>query len=256
MSLAPRLLALLPHPDDEIFIAYLLLRAAQGGADVTLVCATRGEAGQRRDGIRDPDLGATREAELRRSAAILGASRVEMLGWPDGAVADLPRPAALAALDAALRAHRPDVVVTLGPDGVYGHRDHVALTALLAEILPAPPPRWLQAAFPPGAMEPLRRALRRARPSPIDPRVGALGEAPPSAPGAALVLPAGALRGAKEAAIAAHATQLRRGEVGSFLHAAVLGGMLDGEAYRVAAGPPLPAGAEGPFDGLPGGEAP
>ena len=39
-----RLLAVFAHPDDEIGLGGTLARYAHTGADVTLVCATRGEA--------------------------------------------------------------------------------------------------------------------------------------------------------------------------------------------------------------------
>ncbi|MGE5664394.1 MAG: PIG-L deacetylase family protein, partial [Deltaproteobacteria bacterium] len=71
-----RMLFLLAHPDDETFgPGGTIARYAGEGAEVTLVTATRGEAGM----LGDPPvtdrahLGETRSAELRRAAAVLGA---------------------------------------------------------------------------------------------------------------------------------------------------------------------------------------
>jgi N-acetyl-1-D-myo-inositol-2-amino-2-deoxy-alpha-D-glucopyranoside deacetylase len=79
-------------------------------------------------------LGAIREAELRAATAVLGVSRVELLGWIDsGMVGDVapgslvaaPVTAVATAIAALVEDARPDVVVTL--DGRDGHRDHAAV---------------------------------------------------------------------------------------------------------------------------------
>ena len=62
-----RLLAIFAHPDDEGAISGTLARYAYEGVRVSLVCATKGEAGE----ISDPalatseNLGSVRENELR-----------------------------------------------------------------------------------------------------------------------------------------------------------------------------------------------
>ena len=80
---ARRLLGVFAHPDDEVFCAGgTMARAAEAGAEVTIVSATRGERGQ----IRDPaaatrrTLGAVREGELRAAAAELGVQHVQAAG--------------------------------------------------------------------------------------------------------------------------------------------------------------------------------
>ena len=80
-----RLMAVFAHPDDEGAIAGSLARYAQEGVQVTLVCATRGEAGE----ISDPslatpeNLGAVREEELRCACAAIGISDLRLLGYCD-----------------------------------------------------------------------------------------------------------------------------------------------------------------------------
>src|SRR5690242_4937705 len=62
-----RLQVVVAHPDDETFgCGSLLLHAAAKGATTSVVCATRGEAGE---GAAD-DLGAVRERELREAARV------------------------------------------------------------------------------------------------------------------------------------------------------------------------------------------
>jgi LmbE family N-acetylglucosaminyl deacetylase len=64
---ARRLLGVFAHPDDEVFRAGgTMARAAEAGAEVMIVSATRGEHGQ----IRDP-------AAARRAACAV-------LAYPDG----------------------------------------------------------------------------------------------------------------------------------------------------------------------------
>ena len=136
-----RLLAVVAHPDDESFgCGSLLALVAAAGWTTTVVCATRGEAGESR--VVTDDLAAVREAELREAACILGVGRVVVLGHADsGFDGDLP-PGALVAADRAgvvaeiagvIDSVAPDVVVTL--DASDGHRDHVAVRdATLAAV--------------------------------------------------------------------------------------------------------------------------
>ena len=82
----PRLVVVVAHPDDETFgTGSVLLHAAAAGLETTVVCATRGEAGEITpgSGVDPADLAAVREGELRRAAAVLGVSRVEVLDFRD-----------------------------------------------------------------------------------------------------------------------------------------------------------------------------
>ena len=63
-----RVLVVVAHPDDEAFgCGSLLLHATASGAEVTVLCATRGEAGEVTVGVVVPPagLGSLREQELR-----------------------------------------------------------------------------------------------------------------------------------------------------------------------------------------------
>jgi LmbE family N-acetylglucosaminyl deacetylase len=111
---------------------------AEAGAEVMIVSATRGELGQ----IRDPafatrrTLGAVREGELCAAAAELGVQRVQVLGYPDGALAQ-HRSSLGAAITGIMRQFDPDTVVTFGADGGYGHPDHVAISDLTTKAFRA-----------------------------------------------------------------------------------------------------------------------
>ena len=128
------------HPDDEsIATAGVMAAAAADGHRVVLVVATLGEEGEVPDGFLTPgeSLAERREAETRASAQIIGASRVEFLGYRDSGMAgtaanDHPEAFCQAVLDDAaerlatvLREEAADVVTIYDENGVYGHPDHV-----------------------------------------------------------------------------------------------------------------------------------
>lgn len=55
--------------------------------------------------------------------------RHEWLDYPDGSVVDLPAEDLVADIWEVLREERPTVVCTFGPDGIFGHPDHIAVGA-------------------------------------------------------------------------------------------------------------------------------
>ncbi len=129
-----RLMCVLAHPDDEsLGVGGALARYAAEGVDIHLVVATRGERGWPGDPATYPGpsaLGKLREAELRAAAAVLGVREVTFLGYLDGELDRADPAEATARIVAALQRARPQVVVTFGPDGAYGHPDHIAISQL------------------------------------------------------------------------------------------------------------------------------
>ncbi|MBI9000115.1 N-acetyl-1-D-myo-inositol-2-amino-2-deoxy-alpha-D-glucopyranoside deacetylase [Corynebacterium sp. CCM 9185] len=135
------------HPDDEaIWTGGLLAHLARRGADVTVVTCTLGEQGEvigdsYQGLVADAadQLGGFRIAELDESLAHLGASGVHLGGagcWRDSGMAGDPANGhprafvnsgdrAVHQLVDIFRSLRPQLVVTYGPDGGYGHPDHV-----------------------------------------------------------------------------------------------------------------------------------
>ena len=132
----PKLLAVLAHPDDEsLGVGGTLAKYAAEGVEVFLLTATRGDAGRfrgHRPGTPEhpgrPALAAIREAELRTAAAVLGVREVSLLDYHDGGLDRVDPRDAVAQIAVHLRRIRPDVVVTFGPEGAYGHPDHIAIS--------------------------------------------------------------------------------------------------------------------------------
>nr|WP_238356667.1 PIG-L deacetylase family protein [Kribbella italica] len=128
------------HPDDEVFAtgaATIALSAA--GWRVVLRVATGGEASE------DPALGEVearrvRSEKLSRSCELLGIAEWAWLGeWVDrggagpGTVADEESAVLVDAVRRALGEVRPELVLTVGSDGLTGHPDHVAIGAAVRE---------------------------------------------------------------------------------------------------------------------------
>ena len=129
-----RLMCVLAHPDDEsLGTGGTLAKYAAEGVETYLITATRGERGRFGEGGERPDpdiVGKTREAELLAAAKELGLGEVTVLGYPDGGLDTIDPSVAQEAIAGHLRRVRPDVVITFGPEGAYGHPDHVAISQL------------------------------------------------------------------------------------------------------------------------------
>src|SRR4051794_38328936 len=79
------LMVVTAHPDDEGMCAATMARLAlDGGKEVALVTATRGEMGGNSTGKElDRSLGVVRETELRRCLSILGVKHLQFLDVED-----------------------------------------------------------------------------------------------------------------------------------------------------------------------------
>jgi N-acetylglucosamine malate deacetylase 2 len=133
------------HPGDESFgFAGAIASAATEGAYVVVVCVTRGwfdprltvasplPGGKNRD-VKDAainwrNLDTVREDELRRSVALLGVRVVRMLDYAEGDLDRVDFDQLVSRIVEPIRMHRPEVILTFGPDGITGDTDHVVLS--------------------------------------------------------------------------------------------------------------------------------
>ena len=145
------LLAVFAHPDDEsIACGGLLAWCAHLGADVSLLCMTRGEQGQGAG-----DVGRTRSRELEAAARALGIGAVTLLEHADGMLPWLPADTARSDVARAIRACRPEIVITFDADGLYWHPDHIAVherTTAAVVALGNAAPALYYVTTPPGSM--------------------------------------------------------------------------------------------------------
>jgi LmbE family N-acetylglucosaminyl deacetylase len=132
------LLCIIAHPDDETMLCGGTLAAlAAHGLDIHVLCATRGEGGE----LGEPpvctreELGRVREAEMRCACQKLGARQVTFLDYVDPLVGPEDSLSPFTDDEGDLRdrllAHMrglcPDIVLTHGRDGEYGHPAHKLL---------------------------------------------------------------------------------------------------------------------------------
>lgn len=129
--MSPRtVMAVFAHPDDEAFgTGGSLARYAAEGCRVLLVTATRGEAGEIAQGVAasPANLPDVRERELRCACRAYGIEPPHLLGYQDGQLTIVHQGQAVGRLVRLIRAWRPDVLITFGPEGIYGHYDHIAV---------------------------------------------------------------------------------------------------------------------------------
>ncbi|MBM7791207.1 PIG-L family deacetylase [Tenggerimyces flavus] len=127
-------MGLFAHPDDESFFAGSTLATyASHGCDVRLVTFSAGEA-----------LGPRRMDAYASACAALGVEVGSRVGpWQDlvprgvpGSLAHAPLVDVVRAVKDVLTAATADVVITVGPDGVTNHPDHVRMHEAVAAALP------------------------------------------------------------------------------------------------------------------------
>lgn len=268
MSAGRVLLGIFPHPDDEAYTAGgTMAKAAAAGADVYVLCATRGEAGEIRDpALATPEtLGEVRARELGVACAALGARPPRFLGYRDGTLSGVDLAEAVGQIVRVIRELRPRVVVTLGPDGVYGHPDHIALHKLVMPAFrsagggsrfpdnefgpPHQPDRLFWVAYPRGYFRPvwerllstdLAEGVRRMNPERLGVDEGAFDA----------VVDVRAFVPRKLAALAAHRTQLTAGDPLSLFPPGIVAGLLDVERFTLAEGDRTAGRLSDLFEGL------
>ena len=144
---ARSLMVVIAHPGDEAFgFAGAIAQAVAAQAYVVVVCTTRGyfdarlrevppapggSGGKNRDLTRPRiwrNLDSVREDELRRSVAFLGVRVLRMLDYSEGELSDVDRDTLVRRIVEPIRMHRPQVILTFGPDGVTGDPDHIAIS--------------------------------------------------------------------------------------------------------------------------------
>lgn len=140
-----RALAVVAHPDDlEYGCSAAIAAWTDEGREVAYLLATRGEAGI--DTLAPAECAVLREREQRASAAVVGVSRVEFLDHRDGVVdygIALRRDIA-----AAIRRHRPELVITLNHRDTWGGAawntpDHVAVGRATLDAAADAGNRWI-----------------------------------------------------------------------------------------------------------------
>lgn len=234
--IVPRILALIPHPDDESYsFGGTLALASKAGWECFVECASYGERGKRHDGgpARPNDVAEARDAELMASCELLGAHPPRFWGLPDGEMR-LHKGEHLR-IRKLFTELRPTLVLGLGPDGAYGHPDHVALYRWVSEVWLAldseTRPILLYAAFPKGLFLPQWSKVGKKLGDPKIPPAEAVGS-----DSFDYEVPVASVRGTKLAAISAHRSQLPDGKPDAIFPPGIVAKLLDVERFNDASG--------------------
>ncbi len=130
------ILAISAHPDDEtLFAGGTLAKYAAGGHRVFILETTRGQGGE----VGDPplttreNLAAFREKEVRKAAQVLDVEDIFFLPYVDpymeiNGIArriDVPLRDFADAINAYIQKLQPDMVISHGSNGEYGHPQHI-----------------------------------------------------------------------------------------------------------------------------------
>jgi LmbE family N-acetylglucosaminyl deacetylase len=140
-----RALAIVAHPDDmEYGAAAAVAGWTRAGREVAYLMVSRGEAGI--DTMSPEECAPVRDAEQRASAAVVGVSSVEFLDHPDGVIES--GVALRRDLAAAIRKHRPELVITLNRreyfvPGHWNSADHRAVGESVLDAVYDAGNRWI-----------------------------------------------------------------------------------------------------------------
>jgi N-acetylglucosamine malate deacetylase 2 len=127
LPVVTKVLAICAHPDDESFgLGAVLARFAGGGADVSLLCLTHGEASTL--GVSTGPLGQIRRQELADAAAVLGVGSVTLLDYPDASLDQMPLQPLAAQVANLVETSGADVGLVFDEGGITGHSDHCRAT--------------------------------------------------------------------------------------------------------------------------------
>ncbi|MEO8538665.1 MAG: PIG-L deacetylase family protein [bacterium] len=230
----PRLVALIPHPDDESYsFGGTIALAAKAGWECFIYCASSGEKGKRHDGgpTTHPAVAAQREAELEESCAVLGCNPPTFLRRPDGQLRTTSYGGNL--LVGIFSEMTPDLVLSIGADGAYGHPDHVAVYKWVVRAWEKSGRAFplLFPVFPKGLFLPQYEKC-----------IGMMGD-PPEPPREAIgsdtwhyEIPIESVRDTKLASIAAHRSQLPGGDPRAIFPPGIVDALLDTECFSDASG--------------------
>ncbi len=228
------ILVLTPHPDDEAYaFGGLIPLATDAGWTCVVECATAGEKGKRHDGgdTARENVGRVRLEELAESCAILGAGPPRCWGLPDGELREQAPP--VDRIRELVAEHEPVLVLALGPDGAYGHPDHIALYRWVVEAWEGldPAPVLLFAAFPKGLFIPQWEKCLGMMGDPPKPSRGEIGTDTPQ-----LSIRIEEVAQRKLAAIAAHRSQLPGGDPEALFPPGIVARTLREEWFTVGGG--------------------
>jgi len=131
-----KMLGITAHPDDEVgaFGGTMLLYHSRG-IETFVICLTPGQAASNRGNAQtDEELATLRRAEFLASCKVLKVTGAQILDYHDGALNRADFFQVVGDLTRRIREIKPDIVLTMGPEGaITGHPDH-SMASLFATM--------------------------------------------------------------------------------------------------------------------------
>ena len=130
-----RILVCMPHPDDEaVFLSGTLYELSSRKVYVRVLTFSRGEKSTLRYGLsNNTNLGEVRSVELKNALRILGIEDLKIFDCGDGNLENQEKEICYI-LRKEIDKYKPTHLITLEPNGIYGHPDHIALSEFVSGI--------------------------------------------------------------------------------------------------------------------------
>ncbi len=131
------ILAIFAHPDDEGYVTPIFAKYAKQGVNIQLVIVTDGSKGVAAHANipAGEALTKVRKQEAQCASKTLGINPPIFLDYTDGTLASMGSMLSLDdKIDSLFIKFQPDVVITFGPDGAYGHPDHRTVSNMVTEV--------------------------------------------------------------------------------------------------------------------------
>lgn len=126
-----RLLCFTAHPDDEAgSFGGTLRHYSELGVETHVICLTPGQAATHRGGAKsDEELSEMRRQEFYAACKFLQVTNGVVLNYPDGRLDRQDLMTVVADLTRRIRESRPQVIMTMGPEGaITAHPDHTMVS--------------------------------------------------------------------------------------------------------------------------------
>lgn len=141
-SASKTIVGVFAHPDDENMMGSVLAKYAREGSKVYVIIATDGKYGTRVTKVPEGNsLGTIRQQESICACTQLGINppiflSIDRLDTKNGVRSYLNNhKKLLGELKKYIDSLKPDVLITFGPDGEYGHSEHIVVGASVTEVL-------------------------------------------------------------------------------------------------------------------------
>lgn len=122
-----------PHPDDETMASGGLIQKLKNFGEVKVITATKGQYGTELLNLPPEELAYVRSNEFMYAMNKLEINNYEQWEFIDGTLVD-SHSQLVEKIEETIKSFNPDLIVTYERSGVYGHRDHIALSSAVKNV--------------------------------------------------------------------------------------------------------------------------